>query len=255
MKSCHRWTAAVLFVVTLCASPLASAALVSRLGGQAYYDTDLEITWLADGSLPLSESFGVSNIDTLGRMDWETAQNWVTAMNQASYLGNSSWRLPTVEPINGINYVTGGSFNGSQDVGYNISAPGSVYAGSTSSELAYMYYNNLNNIGYYDINGIATNCSVGHPIYCLANTGPFFNLQAWDYWTGTDFPGQTDWAFFVSYSGGIQLGTSKTGGNSYKPVWVVADGDVFISSVPLPSAIWLFGSGLLGLIGRAKFQS
>jgi hypothetical protein len=32
--------------------------------------------------------------------------------------------------------------------------------------------------------------------------------------------------------------------------WAVHSGDV--SAVPIPTAIWLFGSGLLGLIGVAR---
>jgi hypothetical protein len=33
-------------------------------------------------------------------------------------------------------------------------------------------------------------------------------------------------------------------------VWAVHDGD--IGAVPIPAALWLFGSGLLGLVGMAK---
>ena len=35
--------------------------------------------------------------------------------------------------------------------------------------------------------------------------------------------------------------------------WAVQTGDV--SAVPVPAAVWLFGSGLLGLIGVARRNS
>jgi len=38
-------------------------------------------------------------------------------------------------------------------------------------------------------------------------------------------------------------------GNSIK-AWAVADGD--INAVPVPAAVWLFGSGFLGLVGVAR---
>jgi hypothetical protein len=36
--------------------------------------------------------------------------------------------------------------------------------------------------------------------------------------------------------------------------WAVHSGDVGAAIVPLPAAIWLFGSGLLGLISMLKQQ-
>jgi hypothetical protein len=34
--------------------------------------------------------------------------------------------------------------------------------------------------------------------------------------------------------------------------WAVRDGDVAVSAVPIPATIWLFSSGLIGLIGFAR---
>ena len=77
----------------------AQATLISRLGGQAYYDTVLDITWLANANLAASNTFGVSGISTDGKMTWNTATGaggWIEGMNNVSYLGFSDWRLPTL---------------------------------------------------------------------------------------------------------------------------------------------------------------
>ncbi|MGB5473084.1 MAG: hypothetical protein WBQ78_06380 [Gammaproteobacteria bacterium] len=85
-----------MFVGTLVVSSLSNAALVSHLNGQAVYDTDLNITWMADSTLAVSNTFGVNGIGiTTGSMDWNTAQSWIGSMNAANYLGFSDWRLPT----------------------------------------------------------------------------------------------------------------------------------------------------------------
>ena len=46
---------------------------------------------------------------------------------------------------------------------------------------------------------------------------------------------------------GLQDTTIKTNDNY---AWAVQSGD--ISAVPIPAAIWLFSSGLIGLIGLAR---
>ena len=48
-------------------------------------------------------------------------------------------------------------------------------------------------------------------------------------------------------SEGRQRGTGKTNGPL---AWAVHTGDV--SAVPIPAAVWLFGSGLIGLVSFAR---
>ena len=76
LKSRSRFAVTALFVVALNATAVANAALVSRLNGQAIYDTDLNITWLADANLAATDSFGVAGIGAFssGGMSWVTAQ-------------------------------------------------------------------------------------------------------------------------------------------------------------------------------------
>ncbi len=49
----------------------ADAALLSRLGGQAVYDTDLKVTWLADANAAAGSIYASS-----GRMTWANVNAW-----------------------------------------------------------------------------------------------------------------------------------------------------------------------------------
>ena len=78
-----------------------NAALFSRLAGKVVYDSDLNITWLANGNLAESNTFGVTGFEADGGMNWNNAepQAWLNAMNDAFYLGINGWRFPaTVHP-------------------------------------------------------------------------------------------------------------------------------------------------------------
>ena len=66
----------------------AQAALIQRLGGLAVYDTDFNITWLA-------------NANANGQMNWADANAWAAALDVGGYTG---WRLPTADPTCGVNY-------------------------------------------------------------------------------------------------------------------------------------------------------
>ena len=81
------------------------------------------------------------------------AELWIAGMNDANYLGFSDWRLPTVSPINGVSFNVGTAFDGTKDSGSNISAPGTIYAGSTASEMAHLFYNSLGNNSGRELDG------------------------------------------------------------------------------------------------------
>ncbi|MHB8741628.1 MAG: VPLPA-CTERM sorting domain-containing protein [Sulfuricaulis sp.] len=240
MKFHPRWAVTVLFVVALGASAGANAALVSRLGGLAYYDTALGITWLANANAAVGSAYDTSLPGT-GLMDWATANAWAASLTVD---GVSGWQLPTTGPVNGSSFNYNLSYNGSTDYGYNISAPGSVYPGSTGSEMAYMFYNTLGNKAFCDTSGSCPQAGWG-----LTNAGPFSNVQSNLYWSGTVYAPNTNNAWDFYFDKGYQDATVK-GLNAY--AWAVHPGDV--AAVPIPAAAWLFGSGLLGLIGVARRQ-
>ncbi len=198
---------------------------------EAYYDTALDITWLATASNR--------------QMDWRTANSWATLQNPFGS-GIRGWRLPTVNPVDGTTADdrTAASTIGTEDRGHNISAPGTLYAGSTASELAHLFYNTLGNKANCDpLTSTAATCAP-QAGYGLTNTGPLRNLRATGYWTETIPFTNAAWVF------GFNLGAQDFRIQSEtKFALAVRSGD--ISTVPVPAALWLFGSGLMGLVGVA----
>jgi len=83
MKNTRLWGAVCAVLFTLISVP-ANAALVSRLGGQAAYDTVLDITWATNASLSgintrASQVVWASGLDYLGFNDWRLASMSVAA--------------------------------------------------------------------------------------------------------------------------------------------------------------------------------
>ncbi len=237
----------------------ANAALLGRLpttpGGtnyQAYYDNVANLTWLADANYAATSGYAAANatgaigssptnIQADGGMGWQAANDWAA---QLTVGGVSGWRLPaTIDVGNDGETYTIPYYQG-VDAGFNITTP---------SEMSNMYYNVLGNTAAIDTSGMVTACR-NTASGCLTNTGPFSNLhQPAPYWSATEYAPDTSaaWGFFMGSTGagagGLQTFFSK---NTSEYGWAVHSGDV--STVPVPAAIWLFGSGLLGLIGVAR---
>ena len=186
-------------------------------------------------------------------MNWFTAVDWIAAMNASNggigYLGVSNWRMPVNTNVGGTNYDTTFSSDGSTDNAYNISAPGSVYEYTTASEMAHLYYVALANTPGHNLDGTSSLC-VESGYICLSNFGPFYNIENANYWSGTTGPRPFDTAWNVNFQNGQQYLHDKLNEQDY--VWTVTNGDIGVSVVPIPSAVWLFGSGLISLIGLAR---
>jgi hypothetical protein len=195
------------------------AALQNRLNGAAVYDTDLNVTWLTNLNLPVTNSFGVAGITsagpTPGAMTWQTAQNWIAAMNAANYLGFSTWRLPTTpqrdptcttqDPVNQISS------------GFNC----------TSSELGHLFYSELGGQNSKMLSGTHT-----------ANYSLFQNVQDGTYWSDTTYPTDTFSAWTFSFLNGAEASAVK-GSNVFYALAVLS-GDVSSPKV-LPQ--FAFGGG------------
>jgi hypothetical protein len=117
-----------------------------------------------------------------------------------------------------------------------------------------MYYVTLGNAGAYEPGFPDSTSVVPNPLWGLViNTGPFSNLQAigfqdHNYWTGTE--ASSFQALNFNFYNGFQDTFLQS-----KPyyAWAVRSGDLpLLAAVPVPAAVWLFGSGLLGLIGIAR---
>ena len=221
----------------------ANSAMVGRLidsdgNFQAYYDTEADLTWLADANYAVTSGYAVTNatgstdssptnIQANGEMGWEAANTWANGLN---INGVTGWRLSDIIDVDndGSTYT---NFYQGVDYGYNITVHG---------EMSNLYYNVLGNLAYYDTNGSIQSG------WGLQNTGPFINIQTQIYWTAKEYttPGYA-WQF--SMGRGIQ-GSHLQAVSRF--AWAVHDGDV--SAIPIPAAAWLFGSGLIGLIGVAR---
>lgn len=237
-------------------STLSHASLIDR-GGGLIYDDVLDITWLQD------TNFALTNGDNDGRMDWYQANAWADGLSYYDSVRNvtyDDWRLPGISPIDGISYNTASSNDGTTDQGYARTTTDGTdggwrdIGGTPVSELGYMYYVNLANYGKCDEN--FTGCRTYTRVWGLQNTGPFINFSHIEieeilgrYATGADYDDELAWNFNLIT--GEQILRPKGVGYDNLAAWAVRDGDVF-GAVPVPAAVWLFGSGLVVLTGIAK---
>lgn len=225
----HLFTAFAL-LAGLSLSGAAQAALHDR-GGGLIYDDDLNVTWLQDANYAKTSGF-----DFDGLMTWDEANTWA---NNLAFSGYDDWRLPKVSPINGATFEYTYSPAGDTDVGYNITSP--------NSELAYMFKVNLANLSHYNADGTQSGCFTTTS-NCLDNTGPFENLQAAEYWSGTEYAAHQNsaWSF------GMHYGDQRANGTEHIfYAWAVRDGDV--AAIPEPETYTMLLAGLL-LVGWSKHR-
>jgi len=150
-----------------------------------------------------------------GQDTWENHMDWVSSY---SIDGVTGWRLPNFD-VNGDGNI--------------ISCDSSdLTVSCLDNELTYMVRIN----GFYPM-----------------NTGPFSGLDlSGIYVSGTEYALDTNEVWQISLSVNRTPGSLGTSPKNYEffNAWAVHDGDV-ASPVPVPTALWLFGSGFLGLIGIA----
>lgn len=187
-------------VLTLYASS-SHSALISVLGGEAYYDDILDITWAQD-----------ANIN--GRDTWTNQTAWAAGLTIGGVTG---WRLPSIDVNGDLTEVDC----------------------ATSTELA-CRDSEYGHLWYYGADTVSGGITPGSP-------GPFSNMVSNAYWSSTELNGSTAW-YFSTNSGATT--TNGKAGNFY--AWAVYDGNAALAAVPVPAAAWLFGSGLLGLVGMAR---
>lgn len=200
----------------------ANAALVDR-GGGLIYDDDRDITWLSNANYGAGSVYDDGFLTTDGAMTWQSAVSWAANLSYYDSVRDftfTDWRLPATPPP--------------PDNGCTI-PPISGGTGCTASELGHMYYGELG--------GTFVNPAVPSSV---PGPGPFTNLQADGYWSGTEFDATFAWVLNFGFSG-QQAADQKILGYY---AWAVRDGDV--AAIPAPGAAWLLGTGLLALIGRAR---
>jgi len=150
---------------------------------------------------------------------WDEANTWASGLTLG---GMSGWRLPYISVAAGA-----GPFSGMPVLCNEVSE-----LACRDNELGYMFYYNL---------GGSFGVPIGNSLD--PDLGLFPTLQSDDYWSGTELDFSYAWEY--NFGGGYDLYGPKD--DEWRS-WAVHAGDV----VPVPAAVWLFGSGLMGLLGLAR---
>ncbi len=209
-----------IWTLTLCLLALesnANAQLAGRdINGNPVAANDVSAVMEYDPNLNIT---WLRDWNQNGAMFWATAQNWASTLTVGNFGG---WSLPT---INAFDTTCSNSFN-----------PGGGFAteyngtNCTGSPMGYLYYKE----------GITA-----------AVPGPFLNIQASDYWSGTEYaPNPTKYAWLKRFDAGDQGLGDKMGA-----VYAVAirQGDV-AAAVPEPEtyALMLAGVWVIGAVVRRR---
>lgn len=191
---------------------------------EAYYDTDLNITWLADANYAQTSGYVAD-----GSMQWDAAQMWVANLDVNGIRG---WRLPAMVDTGPLGCGLGS--DGGDDCSYNPS--------TSTSEMAHMFYVTLGNKGYRD-----TDWNLQSD-YGLVNTALFSNVEQ-GYWYGLEYAPNLDYAWRLHAFSGEQ-GASAKNSTGFFYAWAVRSGDVV--SVPEPQTYALMGLGLAAVLVARK---
>jgi hypothetical protein len=170
-----------------------------------------------------------------GEMGWSYASAWAANL---VYGGYSDWRLPSARLIGDPSF----SFDGSTDNSYN----------NIRSEIGHLLLDlgnksAINSAGepipdyIYGVRSTFTDPATGREVSFL-NLKP---MMVWEAEKGVTEIDQRAW-FFYTVDGYQGQGWEHNGYGA----WPVRDGDV--GAVPVPAAVWLFGSGLISLVAAAR---
>ena len=211
----------------------------------AFYDTVLDLTWLANANAGAGSVYDSTRYSTAtdGRMNWVNANAWAASLD---VYGISGWRLPktldTGRP--GCDWSNAGG----TDCGYNVqtlSADGrTVY-----SEMAHLYYVSLGNRGACAPGDVA--CP-NRPQWLQTNSGDFENLESYVYWSASTVANPAPAAWSFSFGNGVQDGHTQP---LEFQAWAVRPGDVPNNVMPEPNSLALlmlaFGAATLA-VGRRR---
>jgi hypothetical protein len=202
----------------------------------AFYDTDLNVTWLRNANVTGNGTIGQNGVRA-GQLNWNAANTWATTLN---VYGTTGWRLPTTNDTGtpGCNFAYSGT-----DCGYNVQTS---TGNAVNSELAHLYYVTLGNLaGFNASRQLQTGAA-------LNNTANFQNFEQYAYWSGTEYAPGTGfaWYFGTGAGGGAGAQDYEGKGNALYAV-AVRSGDVGAVLVPVAPTFALM-LPLLGLLALRK---
>ena len=131
---------------------------------EAYYDTELDITWLRDANAN-------------GIMNWHSANACAESLDVRGVKG---WRLPAMIEDDALRF----------DFGYAETNSRTKVGTTVFSEMAHLFYETLGNRGYYD----AVSTPENERLVGVTNSGPFRHMQAFMCWLGREY---TPWTGFA----------------------------------------------------------
>ena len=202
----------------------------------AFYDTDLDITWLR-------------NANVNGQMTWGAANAWAANLVIGAY---SDWRLPTMVDTGAPGCDWSGGAGGT-DCGYNMPSA------AAKVEFAHLYFVTLGNKAYCDpATSTVSVCNVQPGWGLAANTGDFQGMgdNQYSYWLGLElalsqrppYVPYQNFAWYYDTSGG-QAPRSKL--DQLQAIAVHA-GD--IGAVPEPETYALMLLGLAALVASKRLR-
>lgn len=209
------------------------------LTAEAYYDSTLDITWLADTSYVSTTGYEAD-----GTLRWRDALAWVATLNISGITG---WRLPSHVDVDndGCNWQYH-----SHDCGYNVD--------TSTGEMASLWYDTLGNLASATPSGIFRGSANYVPAdpneihWGLTNTGPFINLNInsnaiSNFWYAEESVVYSDHTYVFRFNGG-ETNANKGTVTQY-PFLIVHDGDVgepIVEALDVPLPTWLvFAAGSL----------
>jgi len=158
-----------------------------------------------------------TNANINGIDSWSNQLAWAAGLNIDGVTG---WRLPSMD-VNGDNSI--------------VNCVSASQADCMDNE-----YGHLFNYG--------EDTTKGNGIVPGISIAPFTDVQSDIYWSGTAPDAFNTWTY--RFDSGSNLLVNSEESSNPRFAWAVHEGDV--GAVPVPAAVWLFGSGLLALVGIAR---